>query len=195
MGFLLGAFGKLAAGRRVRQLQAQMMRVQSRLRRATRDVSEMEKQLQRQEKDALNAVAAQGMAAKQNAMSSLGTLLGGNFDQAQFNTLQQKAAQGQLTSDEASTYNNMSSMYTQGSTTISAYNEQWISQMKQQVSNSFEALRETQLEPLKDEEELLQTEKDSLESQIQIAQQDYEACKKMEQADAKNLAPNYTGQG
>ena len=155
----------------------------------------MEKQLQRQEKDALNAVAAQGMAAKQNAMSSLGTLLGGNFDQAQFNTLQQKAAQGQLTSDEASTYNSMSSMYTQGSTTISAYNEQWISQMKQQVSNSYEALRETQLEPLKDEEELLQTEKDSLESQIQIAQQDYEACKKMEQADAKNLAPNYTGQG
>ena len=67
--------------------------------------------------------------------------------------------------------------------------------MKQQVSNSYEALRETQLEPLKDEEELLQTEKDSLESQIQIAQQDYEACKKMEQADAKNLAPNYTGQG
>lgn len=195
MGFLLGAFGKLAAGRRVRQLQAQMMRVQSRLRRATRDVSEMEKQLQRQEKDALNAVAAQGMAAKQNAMSSLGTLLGGNFDQAQFNTLQQKAAQGQLTSDEASTYNSMSSLYTQGSTTISSYNEQWISQMKQQVSNNFEMMREIQLEPLKDEEEMLQTEKDSLESQIQIAQQDYEACKKMEQADAKNLAPNYTGQG
>ena len=192
MGFLLGAFGKLAAGRRVRQLQAQMMRVQSRLRRATRDVSEMEKQLQRQEKDALNAVAAQGMAAKQNAMSSLGTLLGGNFDQAQFNTLQQKAAQGQLTSDEASTYNSMSSMYTQGSTTISAYNEQWISQMKQQVSNNFEMMREIQLEPLKDEEDLLQSEKDSLESQLQTAKTDYEACQKMEQSDAKMLAPNYT---
>ena len=49
------------------------------------------------------------------------------------------------------------------------------------------------LEPLKMEEDSLQTEKDSLESQIQIAQADYEACKKMEQADAKNLAPNYTG--
>lgn len=182
MGFLLGAFGKLAAGRRVRQLQAQMMRVQSRLRRATRDVSEMEKQLQRQEKDALNAVASQGLLAKQGAMQNLGTLLGGNFDQTQFNTLQQKAASGTLTSDE-------------GSTTISSYNEQWISQMKQQVSNNFEMMREIQLEPLKDEEEMLQTEKDSLESQIQIAQQDYEACKKMEQADAKNLAPNYTGQG
>lgn len=195
MGFLLGAFGKLAAGRRVRQLQAQMMRVQSRLRRATRDVSEMEKQLQRQEKDALNAVASQGLLAKQGAMQNLGTLLGGNFDQTQFNTLQQKAASGTLTSDEASKYNSMSSLYTQGSTTISSYNEQWISQMKQQVSNNFEMMREIQLEPLKDEEEMLQTEKDSLESQIQIAQQDYEACKKMEQADAKNLAPNYTGQG
>lgn len=163
MGFLLGAFGKLAAGRRVRQLQAQMMRVQSRLRRATRDVSEMEKQLQRQEKAQLNAVTAQGMMAKQCA---LGQVLGG--DQSAFQALQQ---------------------------TIGAYNEQWISQMKQQISDNFEVLRETQLEPLKDEEEMLQTEKDSLESQIQIAQQDYEACKKMEQADAKNLAPNYTGQG
>ena len=195
MGFLLGAFGKLAAGRRVRQLQAQMMRVQSRLRRATRNVSEMEKNLQRQEKEALNSVAVQGLNAKQYAMSNLGTLLGGSFDQAQFNELREKAARGQLTNDEAASYNNMSSLYTQGSTTISAYNEQWISQMKQEVSNSFERLRETQLEPLKDEEELLQTEKDSLESQIQVAQQDYEACKKMEQADAKNLAPNYTGQG
>ncbi len=191
MGFLLGAFGKLAAGRRVRQLQAQMMRVQSRLRRATRDVSEMEKNLQRQEQAQLNAVAAQGMMAKQSA---LGQILGG--DQSAFQALQQTIASGgTLSAEDTQKYNNWSSMYTQGSTTIGAYNEQWISQMKQQVSDNFEMLRETQLEPLKDEEEMLQTEKDSLESQIQIAQQDYEACKKMEQADAKNLAPNYTGQG
>ena len=71
MGFLLGAFGKLAAGRRVRQLQAQMMRVQSRLRRATRDVSEMEKQLQRQEKAQLNAVTAQGMMAKHDNITHM----------------------------------------------------------------------------------------------------------------------------
>ena len=56
-------------------------------------------------------------------------------------------------------------------------------------------MNDLMLEPLKMEEDSLQTEKDSLESQLQIAQQDYEACKKMEQADAKNLAPNYTGQG
>ena len=38
-------------------------------------------------------------------------------------------------------------------------------------------------------------EKESLESQIQLAQQDYEACKEMEKAGAKSLVPNYTGQG
>ena len=51
------------------------------------------------------------------------------------------------------------------------------------------------LEPLKDEEELLQTEKDSLESQLQIAKGDYESCKQMEQDGAKMLKPDYTGGG
>ena len=69
------------------------------------------------------------------------------------------------------------------------------SMQKQQIEEKYEALNDLWLEPLKMEEDSLQTEKDSLESQLQIAQQDYEACKKMEQADAKNLAPNYTGQG
>ena len=49
------------------------------------------------------------------------------------------------------------------------------------------------LEPLKDEEDSLQLEKDTLESQIQVAKADYEACQKMEQADVKMLTPNYTG--
>mgnify|MGYP003596402987 FL=1 len=50
MGFLLGAFGKLAAGQRYRSLQARMMRIQSRWRRATRDAADMEKMINRQEK-------------------------------------------------------------------------------------------------------------------------------------------------
>lgn len=195
MGFLLGAFGKLAAGRRVRQLQANMMRVQSRLRRATRQASEMEKSLQRQEKQALNQATAMASAARSNAMGSMGTLLGTGFDNGLFAQLQQAAGAGNLTKEQAEQYNSLSSQFTQGSATINAYSEQWLSQYKQGIEDQFEYMRESMLEPLKQEEEMLQTEKDSLESQIQIAQADYEACKKMEQADAKNLAPNYTGQG
>ena len=54
-------------------------------------------------------------------------------------------------------------------------------------------MNNAEVEPLKDEEEELTSEKEMLEGQIQIAKQDYEACQKMEQADAKMLAPNYTG--
>ena len=82
-----------------------------------------------------------------------------------------------------------------GLSQIKGLNEINIARQKQEIEERYETLNDLMLEPLKMEEDSLQTEKDSLESQIQIAQADYEACKKMEQADAKNLAPNYTGQG
>ena len=66
---------------------------------------------------------------------------------------------------------------------------------KQQIQDYFEQLRDMQLEPLKDEEDLLQSEKDSLESQLQTAKADYDACQKMEQQDVKMLTPNYTAGG
>ena len=68
-------------------------------------------------------------------------------------------------------------------------------QMQAQIEQEVEMMKELQLEPLKDLEEDLQLEKDSLESQIQIAQADYEACKEMEKAGVKSLTPQYTGQG
>lgn len=190
MGFLLGAFGKLAAGRRVRALQAQMMRIQSRARRATRDVADMQKMIDRQEKMALNSLSLSSMSAmnmaKQMAMGSI-------FGSATGSAIMDKINGGQqLTQDENNQYSTLMSQFNQQVSNMSSMNEMNVSMQKQQIQDYFEMLRETQLEPLKDEEELLQTEKDSLESQIQIAQADYDACKKMEQSDAKNLAPSYT---
>ena len=87
MGFLLGAFGKLSAGRRMRQLQARMMRVQSRARRVTRDVEKMEKLLQRQEKSELNSLTLYSnsiyFAAQQSLLATTG-----------LGAIQQKWAQG-----------------------------------------------------------------------------------------------------
>ena len=185
MGFLLGAFGKLAAGRRVRALQAQMMRIQSRARRATRDVADMSKMLDRQEKMALNQASLFANYSKYTAQQSL-------F--GQFGDVLSKvggSANGN-TSGLSETENKRLYEYQQLQSNMSMMSEQAVAMQKQQIQDYFEMLRETQLEPLKDEEELLQTEKVSLESQLQIANNDYEACKKMEQADAKNLAPSYT---
>lgn len=193
MGFLLGAFGKLAAGRRVRALQAQMMRIQSRARRATRDVADMQKMIDRQEKMALNSLSMTSMSSMNMAKGSLMSSIFGSGIGAD---LMSKINGGQtLNQDENNQYSTLMSQFNQQVSNMSSMNEMNVSMQKQQIQDYFEMLRETQLEPLKDEEELLQTEKDSLESQLAIAQQDYDACKKMEQADAKNLAPSYTGAG
>lgn len=193
MGFLLGAFGKLSAGRRVRQLQAQMMRIQSRARRATRDVADMTKMIDRQEKAALNNISMSSMSMMNMAKQGLMSSIFGSGDAA---ALMAKINGGQqLSSEENNQYSTFMAAFNQQATNMSTTCEMSASMQKQQITDYFEQLRELQLEPLKQEEESLQTEKDSLESQIQIAQADYEACKKMEQSDAKNLAPNYTGQG
>ncbi len=200
MGFLLGAFGKLAAGRRVRQLQARMMRVQSRLRRATRQIETTSKMIETQKKMALNNLSR---------MQYEGSIMAGGQEFATANGFgdifaKMGAATGisgvgdlfgsgnsQLKDDEKLKYSQYQSFMQQTKATM----EMRVAQEKNRIEEYFERLNDVLLEPLKMEEDSLQTEKDSLESQIQIAQADYDACKKMEQADAKNLAPNYTGQG
>jgi hypothetical protein len=192
MGFLLGAFGKLAAGRRVRQLQAQMMRVQSRLRIATRQSATMSKMLETQKKAELNNISFMSNMASTMMPGIIKSNLKISDDQWKlFSGMGTFNTENKMDEDTQKLYGSYQNAMSQ----MKASNEMLVTQMKQQIEDKYENLNETMLEPLKMEEDSLQTEKDSLESQIQIAQADYEACKKMEQADAKNLAPNYTGQG
>lgn len=220
MGFLLGAFGKLMAGRRVRDLQARMMRVQSKARRTTRQIEKMSKMLETQKKMEINSLNVQQQYAQFMGPSMAYNLALRQVDgqrQAAINSGQADPFEGQQLNpnlgnvlmggmDQNTLINNMGSQYSKlDQAVMSAYsgqkmsidssNSMLISQIKNQIEEKYENLNDIMLEPLKMEEDSLQTEKDSLESQIQIAQADYEACKKMEQADAKNLAPNYTGQG
>lgn len=62
-----------------------------------------------------------------------------------------------------------------------------------QLSNEIEYYRESQYEPLKQEEEYLTSEKERLESEAQIVGKEYEFCQKMEQDGAKSLIPQYNG--
>ncbi len=202
MGFLLGAYGKLAAGSRYRSLQARMMRIQSKLRRATRDVANMEKMIDRQQKSMEQQLTLQNTMAKQAAQNSItGALMGsGEFKgiQEQFAKASALKEDGTMTDPKtaASLSQQISSKQQEASQYISQMNAQADTQLamnKQYIENQIEMMRDQFLEPLKDEEDSLQLEKDTLESQIQVAKADYEACQKMEQADVKMLAPNYTG--
>lgn len=189
MGFLLGAFGKLAAGRRVRDLQARMMNVQTRMRRATRQIEKMSKCMESAKKAELNGLTVFQQMSKVGIQQTLINQYGVSGILGQAMGAGTAGASG-LTADQQKAYGD----YQLAMSQATAMNEMQITQMKQAIEEKYETMNDLLLEPLKMEEDSLQTEKDSLESQIQIAQADYEACKKMEQADAKNLAPNYTGQ-
>ena len=193
MGFLLGAFGKLAAGQRMRDIQARMMRVQSRLRRATRDAANMEKMIDRQEKAALNSLTAQSNAAMNLAKSGLMSSIFGAGNASAIMTKVQNGTQ--LSTEESNSYSALMSQYNQQVSNMSATCETSAAMQKQQIQDYFEQVREMQLQPLKDEEDSLSMEKDSLESQLQTASTDYKACQDMEKNDAKMLAPSYTAGG
>lgn len=193
MGFLLGAFGKLAAGQRYRSIQARMMRIQSRLRRATRDAADMEKMINKQEKAALNSLTAQSNAAMNLAKSGLMSSIFGVGNAAAIMTKVQNGSQ--LSTEESNSYSALMSQYNQQVSNMSATCETSAAMQKQQIQDYFEQVRDMQLEPLKDEEDLLQSEKDSLETQIKTAESDYKACQDMEKNDAKMLAPSYTAGG
>lgn len=187
MGFLLGTFGTISAGRLVRQLQSQMFKITNRRNRVTRDIQRMSDNLKRAQQRELNNLNlfsnSTYMAAQQQLYQTTG-----------LGALQAKwAKEGQLTAEEQQAFNQQSSMVSQNLSMMKAQNEQMVASMKQQIEDKYQALEEQMLEPLKDEEDLLTTQQDSLQARLEVAREDYKACKAMAKEDAKNLAPNYTG--
>lgn len=187
MGFLLGTFGTISAGRLVRQLQSQMFKITNRRNRVTRDIQRMSDNLKRAQQRELNNLNlfsnSTYMAAQQQLYQTTG-----------LGALQAKwAKEGQLTAEEQQAFNQQSSMVSQNLSMMKAQNEQMVASMKQQIEDKYQALEEQMLEPLKDEEDLLTTQQDSLQARLEVAKEDYKACKAMAKEDAKNLAPSYTG--
>lgn len=182
MGFLMGAYGKLMAGKYLRNLQYELMNVTSQHRKVARQLGDMQKMMSSQKRNmqammqsqmqygqmGLMAALFPGMA--QNGMNPLGFAAmaqNGQFDQQSYMyyTSQQQQMQQQF----------------------AMANSMW--------ENMFEMQQESMLQPLKDLEEDLQIQKDNLESRIKVAETEYNAYKEEEKAGAQNLKPEITGQG
>ena len=174
MGFLSGAYGKLMAGKLVRDLQYQMTSVQSRLRRVTRQIGDAEKMFQAQERNLKSAMMGQ------MSYATMGLMNGNN---AIFDPNNPLAAIGNMNSQD---YTKFAAIQQQVQMQYSMAQSMW--------QNMFEMQRESMLQPLKDLEDSLQTEKDNLESRLKIAQAEYDAKKEEEKAGVKGLTPDYTGQ-
>jgi hypothetical protein len=187
MGFLMGAYGKLMAGQRMRSIQFQLTTVQSRLRRITREIGDKEKMYQAQERNMKNQMQAQ---TQYFIMGGLQQLAGSNPVAAAYLNAMSGAGYGEMSGISSEQQYQFSSAYSmiqqQAQMQASMANNMW-----QQV---FEMQRDADLNALKDVEESLQLEKDNLETQLKIASADYEANKDMEKQGAQNLKPDYTGQ-
>ena len=94
MGFLLGAYGKLAAGSRMRSIQARMLRVSAKLRRITRQVQNMEKMISRQEKTLTNNITIESNLAKQ--MSKIMDMQPEKLDDLRKNAILSVQNQGEM---------------------------------------------------------------------------------------------------
>ena len=176
MGFLSGAYGKLMAGKHVRQIQYQLTGVQSQLRRVTKEVGDMEKMFTAQERNLKAQMQSQMNSSVFDLMQGSGF---GAFDQSNMLGVVNGMSQKQFS--KYSMYNQMI--------------QQQYAMAQSAWQDMFEMQRESMLQPLKDLEDDLQTQKDNLESRLKLAEQDYEAKKKEEQAGAKSFTPEYTSQG
>ena len=180
MGFLMGAYGKLMAGKYLRNLQYEQTQILSKQRRVTKQIATMQKMFDSQKRNISNQMQSQYSNYMQQLMvgSGMAGVLGsfiGTDDSSSSGGLSQKAYQEYNAKQMA-----MQMQYAQA---------------KSYFENMFEMQKESMLQPLKDLEEDLQTRKDSLDSQIKIAQQEYEAYKEEEKAGAQSLKPDMTGQG
>lgn len=182
MGVLLGAFGKLQQGSYYRGIQAKLMNVQSRLRKATRQVSRVEQQISRLEKSGNNSLRIQQQALLMSGMAAIKADTIAKYegkDAASFSDADKQAF--------ATAQQQYSSMMAE----LQAKVQMQVSMAQEQLDQQIQMMRDIQLEAAKDEENSLQEEKESLESQKELAKADYEACKKMEQADMDMFKPNY----
>lgn len=177
MGFLMGAYGKLMAGKYLRNLQFEQMQIQSQLRRVTKQFQTMQKMFDSQKRNISNQLQAQYSNYSMGLMSGLGM---------------DKTANGFL-NGQANGGVDQSTMY--------AYNQRQMqmqmqyAQAKNYYENMFEMKQESMLQPIKDLEEDLQVRLDSLKSQILIAENEYKAYQEEEKAGAQSIKPEMTGQG
>jgi len=174
MGFLMGAYGKLMTGKLVRDIQFQMLGIQSRLRRVTREIGDKTKMYERQERDMKAQMQSQMQDSIYGYMGIDPMFAKGNMSNPAF---WQSAGQ---TMDM-----NKYAQYAQ-------YVQMQFAQANTMWQNVFEMQKQADLQALKDIEDSLQLENDNLKTRLEIAKQEYEAFKQEEKADAKSIMPEYT---
>ena len=213
MGFLTMAYGKLAAGKNYRQIQSRLVQVQRELHRVTKQVGDQQKALERQKRDAITALTTGIQVGQNTLIGALGftgitgtaaDLLGvmglsaeeqTAFLNRQIKTNQDGVNVPGITSERYAAIQQQLFEKQSSYTTTNSMIQQASSFLKTMAEDYYDNIADQQLQPLKDLEEELTLEKENLESQKELAKQDYDAFREGEKSDAQYMKPSYTGGG
>lgn len=188
MGFLTAAYGKLMAARHLREIQYQQADIQRRLRQVTREIGQKDKMYQAQERNMRQSMQSQMQQCIMGAAYQAGLPIG--------NAMMGMNGMGAFGQD-CSMFAAMGGFNQQQMQLYSAVQQQAQMQFMQAQTlwqNMFEMQRDADLQALKDLEADLQTENESLNSQIKIAEEEYNMYKEQEKSGAKAFTPE-SGQG
>jgi len=196
MGFLIDAYGKLMAGKLYRTLNFQKLQVQRRLNKVTKEIAQKEKLYDAQKRNMDNQMRNQMQNICIGAANQMGIPImpGMGMDGMGMlgNNLMGMAAQGTMNILQGGT--GLSTQQWSQYSAIQQVAQMQFAQAQNMWDNMYEMQRDADLQALKDLEDELQTEKDSLETRAALAKEEYQAFKDAEKEDVKNLTPNYTGQ-
>lgn len=193
MGFLIFAARKLQLRRQINQGQYRDMCLANKLENIQSQVSIMQESIDS---------AKQGFNSLSNGALSIATLTYNNTVSGINNNSQladlQKQLTGELTTQErdkiTAQVNAITTQQNKDIQKASATYElakQSASLINQGVNSIFEMTQQAQLKALNQEETHIQTQKEHLESQLKVWDQDYESVKKGEEQEAKNVAPTF----
>lgn len=177
MGFLTGAYGKLMAGKHLREIEYKQADVQRQLRTISRQIADKEKMYQAQARNMKQMMSAQQQYATAGILNRLGFTGDANDPMAYYsyiNSLPDTNARTQFQTQYSMAQQQVQAQFTQANT-------MW--------ENVFEMQRNADLNALKDIEADLQAEKDSLDSQVKIANNEYEMYKEQEKSGAQRMKP------
>lgn len=197
MGFLLGILVRKSALDRKTEIQSRLVQIQSELRSAKKNVENIEKQLsvfQRTEENKLNQYAQnfkyQYQLGYNTQIEKLKKDIYGPLLDKPYNQLSEEDKK-QYT-DATTRFHMESSAIQNNMGQVGSMTDQQVAMQKELLEQEVERQRTVYLEPAKDYELDLQQEKDNLEKEMSLAENEYDAAGKMVDDGVKNLKPNYT---
>lgn len=179
MGFLSGSYLKIMSAKMRIQLQSQLTSVTMQMTRITKQIGTMEKRLNSEQRHA-------EVAMRKQMQHSI-------FGQGGFAAEIARTKGVNINPNDPGALVNMDPGIMQSFSIFQQDQQVRLAEAQTVWGDYFQDYREAQLEPLKNIETNLSTEKANLETRLKLVEGQEEASKQMEKSSQKDFVPEYTG--